>query len=626
MAEFLSIIFWTGGEAMRVNWLRQLTVALAAGGLAVDATADTRSVLDRLDELLHEVVERGPEAELGGEPVFTGRDRFLPGKVALGFGWLLWSEDQPDEGQIFAERLERYRTLLKWTKAAPNHTWGIYHSLSALNQLRGAGLLEEAVPLAILEQMRADLDWRGFVDAQTYELKRLPANYYGVAFSIARLRAAFGWDDPAHADALLARMVAHYAEHAGDSGFSDEATDGEGRFDRYSVLLAGEMAQRFRETGTPLDDRVRYWLERSAGFVLLNLNAGGHGFQFGRSVGPYGDTAFLEVLSAAAYYGLLDETEEAMAYAFSQRVLRKYLDFWFDEGMGSVNLWEHGRTTDGYRGKHRLLGENLSLSHHLLYTGEIWRDLGYEGAGVSDEEFHRWLEALPRHSLTRFTDGEWARLNLAVRDGLDRFGLWLSNGGPYHDTNPYSPIPVAWDVVQTSPGETWPQLVPRLHLSDGEELAPLVFMQDADFAADGDKGVLRWEHPVMNRIGTSRPKADERASVSVEYRFSPGVIERHDTFTLLEPGAVEHIEVQFASFSTDPVLRDTRVEFSEGRVRGFEVFGVDSCELADVSDDPRYRTPQGPKATRIRCERAIDDPDQGTVELGWRLSYDPADR
>jgi len=180
--------------------------------------------------------------------------------------------------------------------------------------------------------------------------------------------------------------------------------------------------------------------------------------------------------------------------------------------------------------------------------------------------------------------------------------------------------------VQTAPGETWPQLVPRLHLTDGEELAPLVFMQDADFAADGDKGVLRWEHPVMNRIGTSRPEADERAGVSVEYRFSPGTIERHDVFELAAPGEVDSIEVQFASFSTDPVLRDTRVEFAEGRVRGFEVFGVDSCELSDVSDDPRYRTPQGPKATRIRCERAIDAPDQHTVELGWRLSYEPADR
>ena len=301
------------------------------------SAADSDAVLETLTDLMAEVVEQGSEGEMDGEPVFSGRDRFLPGKVALGFGWLLWAEEAPDRG-AFDERLAQYRTLLEWTQDEPNRSWGISYSLSALNRLHQAGLLEDGVPADVLEQMRADLDWRGVVDAETYELKRYPANYYGVAFSIARLRATLGWDDPEHEDALLERMVKHYAEHAGNSGFSDEGTVGEGRFDRYSVLLAGEMAQRFRETGTPLDDRVRHWLERSVGFVLQNLNAGGHGFQFGRSVGPYGDTAFLEVLSAAAYYGLLDETEEAMAYAFSQRVLRKYRDFWFDEGMDSVNV------------------------------------------------------------------------------------------------------------------------------------------------------------------------------------------------------------------------------------------------------------------------------------------------
>lgn len=113
---------------------------------------------------------------------------------------------------------------------------------------------------------------------------------------------------------------------------------GEGRFDRYGVLLASETVQPFRETGTISDDRVREWLERSAGFVPQNLNAGGHGFQFGRSLGPHGDTAFLELRSSAASYGLLVETEEVLAQAFSQRLLRKHLDIWFDEGMGSVHL------------------------------------------------------------------------------------------------------------------------------------------------------------------------------------------------------------------------------------------------------------------------------------------------
>ncbi len=54
------------------------------------------------------------------------------------------------------------------------------------------------------------------------------------------------------------------------------------------------------------------------------------------------------------------------------------MDFWFDPDMGSVNLWEHGRRTDAYRGKHRILGENLSLARQYIYTSAIWDQLGFK--------------------------------------------------------------------------------------------------------------------------------------------------------------------------------------------------------------------------------------------------------
>lgn len=78
-------------------------------------------------------------------------------------------------------------------------------------------------------------------------------------------------------------------------------------------------------------------------------------------------------------------------------------------------------------GEARIRGENQSLSHHLRYTGEIWRD-GYEGAGVSDETFHRSPEELARYSPTRFADVEWQCLHLTVRSGLGCFGVWRPNG------------------------------------------------------------------------------------------------------------------------------------------------------------------------------------------------------
>ncbi|MBL7537610.1 hypothetical protein INQ15_24815, partial [Escherichia coli] len=75
-------------------------------------------------------------------------------------------------------------------------------------------------------------------------LHGLPNNYYGVAFSVARLRYLLGWEDEVGSKALLERMIAHYRIYSGKYGFADE-TDGHGRFDRYSVLLIGEIAQRF---------------------------------------------------------------------------------------------------------------------------------------------------------------------------------------------------------------------------------------------------------------------------------------------------------------------------------------------------------------------------------------------
>jgi hypothetical protein len=93
----------------------------------------------------------------------------------------------------------------------------------------------------------------------------------------------------------------------------------------------------------------------------------------GRSLAAYADTAFVEVLSAAAHLNVLTPKEKEIAYAFSTRGAAKYVDFWYDADMQSVNMWEKGRRVDAYRGKARILGENLSLTHQILYTSRVWK-------------------------------------------------------------------------------------------------------------------------------------------------------------------------------------------------------------------------------------------------------------
>ena len=42
--------------------------------------------------------------------------------------------------------------------------------------------------------------------------------------------------------------------------------------------------------------------------------------------------------------------------------------------MQSVNMWEKGRRTDGYRNKNRILGENLKMTDYGQYLLSLMRE------------------------------------------------------------------------------------------------------------------------------------------------------------------------------------------------------------------------------------------------------------
>jgi len=354
-----------------------LSPVIAAETTAADSfnhIVETR-IRTQLADLLQRLVTEERAMKIDGQPVFSGDDKFLPGKIALAFSDTLASLPADDPRRV--PLLAGLKRVADLTVDDPNDSWGIYYYLSGLNTLQRHGMLDGALEPLTLAKLKVRLDWRTFVDTSNYTLIDHPNNYYCVAFAIARLRQRLGWEHDEGATKLYAAMIAHYEKYSGAFGFADE-TQGEGRFDRYSVLLAAEIAQRFMETDERPPAEVIAWVRKSADVMLMRLNATGEGFEYGRSLGPYGDSAIVEVLTAAARLGLLTDDEKSLAYAQAVRTARRYVDFWIDARTGSVNLWDGGRRTDAYRGKFRILGENLSLGHQFLYTNEAWNTLGFK--------------------------------------------------------------------------------------------------------------------------------------------------------------------------------------------------------------------------------------------------------
>jgi hypothetical protein len=515
--------------------------------------------------------------------------------------------------------LQSFRRIAAMTADDANDSWGIYYYLIALDGLRQAGMLQAAVDRLTLAKLRVRLDWRMFVDVDSYTLIDHPNNYYCVAFGIARLRARMGWEDGEGASKLFARIREQYLRYSGEYGFSDE-TDGAGRFDRYSVLLAGEIAHHYLETGGEVPAEVRSWLRKSVDVMLLRMHASGEGFEYGRSLGPYSETALIEVLTAAAQVGILTPRERDLAYSYASRAARRYVDFWLDPKTGSVDLWSRGRRTDTYRGSFRRFGENLSLAHQFSYTNMIWNQLGYrDKAPMAD--FDRALEELPRQSVTWFARGEYDRMLLTRRDGEHIIGLPLINGGAsQHMHSPYFPIPFSRGMLSGVADGVRPLLVPEFTLGDGSRVMALAFIRDVAVVSHGRRTQVTYRQAELDRMGGEAPVADDRLSVKTTYVFEPTRITRTDVYTPRGALELQGVELDFGSFSQLARAAGRRTEFKQGAVTSFEVSGLDGCEARAIENDPDFESDEGPMLAKVVCQSGGKTV-RGPFTIGWSLTF-----
>jgi hypothetical protein len=589
---------------------------VAASPLTFNAVVETR-IRPQTGRLLDLLATGGRATNLDGINVFNGSDKFLTGKIAIGYAEFI--EALPADDPSLARHLTNFGKIAKMTIDDPNDSWGIYYYLVALNKLKKAGYLNRAIDRLSMAKLRVRLDWRSFMDRDTYELIDHPNNYKCVAFAIARLRAELGWESLEAANEIYKTIGQHYDAYSGPYGFADE-TDGDGRFDRYSVLLAGEIANHFVQTGVQPPQQVKAWLRKSADVMLMRINSKGEGWEYGRSLGPYGETAIIETLTAAAASNILTPAEMDLAYAYATAAANRYINFWLDPTTGSVNLWDQGRRTDAYRGKFRIFGENLSLAHQFSYTNAIWNRLGYTNrAPIAD--FEARLAQRPTQATTWFSRGTYDRMLFTRRDRNHLFGLPLINGGTtQHMNNPYFPVPFARGVIESMADGKTPQLVPRFTLANDDVLMPLAFFKNAQVATRGATTSVSVRQDEMDKMGTPSPIKDDRLSVATRFDFRDGEVSRTDIYTPKAPLSIKRIELEFAGFSQIAGTSGTLTRLSGGAATEFKVEGLDGCEASTINNLPDYRSDTGAMTSLIRCQsgaKLLDKP----FTISWRLKY-----
>jgi len=553
-------------------------------------------LFSRLTDIGERLFDETLTLDIDAELKFDVQDPFLPGKIALALAYLV-TQHKPSDA-VTVKRCNQFAVMSHQLINHQVDTWGIYFYLLALKMLQQSGLLEACVSDDDFRMLKKELDWRSFVYQSNYRLhKNKPNNYYGVAYGIASIRSYLGWDEDAHCQHLLGKMVDHYRKCSGRFGFADE-TNGAGRYDRYSFLLIAEIAHHLREAGKKLSAEMMEWLRRSCEVVLNNLNQSGDGFPYGRSIGAYGDTAYMEILSAAAWNGVLSLSEAKAAHAFCCKATKKFLNYWWDDKTSSVNLWREGRRTDKYRGKHRALGESLSLIHQHLYVHQIWNAQGFD-VPISNAEFQAWIDQRPHYLLTHFSDSEYSYALMTIRDGKQRFNLPLVNGDSYHSDTPYYPIPFAQRLIQGVADEHFPQLTPRIQLVDGTLLMPLTWYKNISFTEKDHEAILSWEQPVLDELGEKYPQQNDCLSIETSYKFQPGCITRIDRLRPKQTLAVESIVIDFACFSTEPNINGLVVKYEQGEIYELSGNGFDEIETINIENDS-YDTNEGSMSSLVR--------------------------
>lgn len=534
-----------------------------------------KEIIPHLEYLSLEVQANGKSTIIDGIEVFSGGDRFGPGKVVNGAAFVLTMSDQNDE---FKEVL---KNIIKLTAPMYSETWGFFNYIQGIYRLKQNNLLEAIVDEDTIENLKKSLDWRTFVNIDDLSLINKPTNYYGVAFALARYRELLGWESSNYSQLLFEKLMEHIVKYSGEYSYMDE-TAGEGRFDRYSILIPGEVCSTLHGTGMEIPPLLIKMLRQTTKICLQLANNQGNGISYGRSIGAYGDTAILETLSIAGVLGLLKGDELEIAYGYSQAVMNKFSDFWLDSDRKSVNLWFKGRATDEYRNKGRILGENFSLSCQILHTYSQWLETGYKP--ITANQWLELIKKLPKYEYFCFNKDQYERGLAIVRDQGHVFMLPIINGGggtagdvhgkSYYYGTPYLSIPQESNVLEYMPDSHVPNLVPKLISKSGQEYMPVAYVNNVNHRQDVNHVTIDIAQDLLCQVGERYPRQAHIGKASSKYTFSRGSITKEDVIVLNDGHDIESLYMEFYTYSSYGDISESQVIFEEGIIKSFEVNGL----------------------------------------------------
>ncbi|WP_246797903.1 hypothetical protein [Burkholderia perseverans] len=613
-------------------------------------------------------------------------DQFIPGKLALGLSWILIDMKAKNDPQ-YADYLATYQkvtTALMTSLSGSNYqyanaSWGEYYFLVALNNLQAHGMLNEVFSDAMLATLQQRLQFCDLFGADASgTTDTCPAagtpidiaslntsqNGYAVAYGIAGLRQKLGWSNPTFSsttdpavasmnarDALLYTITNHLRNDA-SGGFSDEASNthttyyDQARFDRYSVLLIAEVFERSFEMGNEanLTPELKGYLRRSVDLILPQLNTDGEGFNYGRSIGPSGDTAFVEVLTAAANAGVLTDQEKQAAYAFIYHAALRFENFWYDPTLvtPSVNMWVKGRGTDVDRDITHVMGENFSLLHQYLYVNAWWNQLGFGStAPLTDTAFQAWLDSTqPHYKLTWYnlptdTAHPYAAALVTVRDGKRVFNLNLSQAPDYNPFSPYYPVPFSDKLIYGTANVNYSLLIPQVTYN-GKTYQPVTYYQNLNVQETNGQVVVSFDTTKF-RLATTNPLASTDLDLQTHtvLTFSHGQVSRTDTLSSATLTGNLQVATDYTSFAfnTDSTVNSdgASVSYTGSVATSYATTGFDSCGLSILVPFPGTlypisATPIGSLYLNYACTTGAFPLISGaTRTLGWTLKYtDPA--